>query len=54
MIQIQSSWLPLVDRNPHQFINIYECDDDDFQRATIRIHHDQGNPSGIVLPVLDR
>lgn len=52
MIQVQSSWFPLVDRNPHQFINIYEADASDFQKATIRIHHDQKNSSGIVLPVL--
>ncbi len=52
MIQVQSSWFPLVDRNPHQFINIYEADASDFQKATIRIYHDQKNSSGIVLPVL--
>lgn len=54
MIQIQSSWFPLVDRNPQQFINIYECDDSDFQKATIRIHHDRERSSGVVLPVLKR
>lgn len=52
MVQIQSSWFPLVDRNPQKFVNIYECDDSDFQKATIRIHHDATNSSNIVLPVL--
>jgi putative hydrolase, CocE/NonD family len=52
MVQIQSSWFPLVDRNPQKFVNIYECDDSDFQKATIRIHHDVTNSSNIILPVI--
>lgn len=52
MIQIQSSWFPLADRNPQQFIDIYHCEDSDFQKATIRVFHDATNSSGIVLPVL--
>ncbi len=52
LIQIQSSWFPLVDRNPQKFVNIYECNDSDFQKATIKIHHDSKYPSGILMPVL--
>jgi putative CocE/NonD family hydrolase len=52
MIQIQSSWFPLADRNPQKFVNIYECDDSDFQKAAIRVYHDGTNSSNIVLPVL--
>ncbi|MBO9203135.1 MULTISPECIES: CocE/NonD family hydrolase [Niastella] len=52
MIQIQSSWFPLVDRNPQKFVNIYECNDSDFQKAAIKIYHDGTNSSNIVLPVL--
>jgi uncharacterized protein len=52
MIQIQSSWFPLADRNPQKFVNIYECDDSDFQKAAIRIYHDGTNSSNIVLPIL--
>ena len=52
MIQIQSSWFPLVDRNPQKFVNIYECSDSDFQKATIRIHHDAINSSSVILPVV--
>jgi len=52
MIQIQSSWFPLADRNPQKFVNIYECKDSDFQKATIHIYHDAQNSSNIVLPVL--
>jgi uncharacterized protein len=52
MIQIQSSWFPLADRNPQKFVNIYECNDSDFQKAVIRIYHDGTNSSSIILPVL--
>lgn len=51
MIQVQSSWFPLVDRNPQQFVNIYEAKDEDFIKATHRIYRDAKYPSGIVLPV---
>jgi hypothetical protein len=52
MVQIQSSWFPLADRNPQKFLNIYTADDADFQKATIRILHDSENASGITLPLL--
>lgn len=52
MIQIQSSWFPLGDRNPQKFLNIYEANDSDFQKATIHIYHDAADASNIVLPVL--
>ncbi|MER3498672.1 MAG: X-Pro dipeptidyl-peptidase [Chitinophagaceae bacterium] len=52
MIQIQSSWFPLADRNPQKFVNIYEANESDFQKATIRIYHDANNPSNIVLPIM--
>ena len=54
MVQIQSSWFPLVDRNPQKFVNIYEAKESDFQKATIRIHHDSKNASNILLPVLQK
>lgn len=52
MVQIQSSWFPLVDRNPQQFIDIYHCDEKDFIKSDITIWHDGVNASNIVLPVL--
>ena len=52
MIQIQSSWFPLVDRNPQKFMRIPEANENDFQKATIRIYHDKKNASKIILPVL--
>ncbi len=52
MVQVQSSWFPLADRNPQQFMNIYEAKPGDFQKATIRIYHDGTNSSSINLPIL--
>ena len=52
MVQIQSSWFPLVDRNPQKFMDIYTADDSDFQKSDIRIYHDAEHPSKIILPVL--
>ncbi|MDQ2719985.1 MAG: CocE/NonD family hydrolase [Bacteroidota bacterium] len=52
MIQIQSSWFPLADRNPQKFMDIYKADDSDFQKSNIRIYHDATHESKIILPVV--
>lgn len=52
MIQIQSSWFPIADRNPQQFVDIYHCDEKDFVKSDIKVYHDKQNASSIVLPVL--
>lgn len=52
MIQIQSSWFPLADRNPQQFMNIYEADAKDFKKATIQIFHNATSASKIILPII--
>ncbi len=52
MVQVQSSWFPLVDRNPQKFINIFEAEEADFQKSSISVHHDAKNSSHIVLPVM--
>jgi uncharacterized protein len=52
MVQIQSSWFPLVDRNPQQFLKIPEANDSDFIKSTIKIYHNNDNSSKIVLPIL--
>lgn len=52
MIQVQNSWFPLVDRNPQKFVDIYNAEEKDFQKATHRIYHDKVNASGVILPVL--
>ena len=52
MIQIQSSWFPLVDRNPQTFVDIYRCENSDFQKSDIKIYHDYVNHSRIILSIL--
>ena len=52
MVQVQSSWFPLVDRNPQKFLRIPEANESDYQKATIRIYHDVTSRSNIILPVL--
>jgi hypothetical protein len=52
MLQVQSSWFPLADRNPQVFTDIYHCDDKDFVKSTIRLYHDSDHPSAVLLPVL--
>jgi predicted acyl esterase len=54
MVQIQSSWFPLADRNPQKFMDIYTANDNDFQKANIRIYHDADHVSKIILPVLQK
>ncbi len=49
MVQVQSSWFPLADRNPQEFVDIYQAKDSDFVKETINIYHDE---SKIILPVL--
>jgi len=52
MVQIQSSWFPLADRNPQKFMDIYTANDNDFQKANIHIYHDEEHQSKIILPIL--
>lgn len=52
MIQIQSTWFPLADRNPQKFVDIYKAEESDFQKANIRIYHSVSNQSKLIIPVL--
>jgi uncharacterized protein len=54
MVQIQSSWFPLVDRNPQKFVDIYSARREDFQKATHRIHRAPGAASFLKVQVMDR
>src|SRR5581483_1754879 len=55
MVQIQSTWFPLVARNPQKFMANYKLGTDaDFQKATDRVYHSAQYPSRIVLPILKR
>jgi hypothetical protein len=52
MIQVQSTWFPLADRNPQQFVDIYHCEDKDFIKSEIKLFHDATNASNLILPIL--
>jgi hypothetical protein len=52
MVQIQSSWFPLFDRNPQTFCNIPQAEEKDFRRATHRVFRTRQYPSGVILRVL--
>lgn len=49
MVQVQSSWFPLIDINPGKFMNIYDATDADFQRTVQRIHRSRSAPSAITV-----
>jgi len=52
MVQIQSSWFPLFDRNPQKYCDIYNADESDFQTVTNRIYHTEKYPSRIILKTI--
>jgi uncharacterized protein len=53
MVQVQSSWFPLIDRNPQKYVaNIFEATDADFQTARQRVFRSPQFPSHVRLPVL--
>lgn len=52
MLQVQSSWFPLVDRNPQRFVDPAKATDEDFVKATHALWRDAAHPSKVVLPVL--
>jgi hypothetical protein len=52
MVQVQSTWFPLYDRNPQKFVpNIYLARDSDYQKAEERIFRSRRYPSYITLPI---
>lgn len=52
MIQIQSTWFPIVDRNPQKFMKINEAKESDFQKAVHRVFHQNGAASRITVQTL--
>jgi uncharacterized protein len=52
MVQVQSSWFPLVDRNPQKFIDINRATEADFQKATQRVYRSGNNRSRLTVSVL--
>ena len=53
MVQVQSSWFPLYDRNPQTFVqNIFWAKPGDYKKATQRIYHSPDHASAIELPIV--
>lgn len=53
MVQVQSTWFPLIDRNPQKYVpSIYEAKASDFSSATQRVYSSREMPSHLVLPVM--
>lgn len=52
MVQVQSSWFPLVDRNPQTFVNIPTAKPEDFRKATHRIYRGANAASALTVQVL--
>jgi putative CocE/NonD family hydrolase len=53
MVQVQSSWFPLTDRNPQTFVpNIFEASPEDFVKATVRVYHTPTKLSRVDVHVL--
>jgi uncharacterized protein len=54
MVQVQSTWFPVIDRNPQRFVpNIFLAKESDFQRATQRVYRSSQHASSIALPVVE-
>jgi len=55
MVQVQSTWFPIIDRNPQTFVpNIFVAKATDFKSATHRIHRSAKAASNVTLPVVDK
>ncbi|MCC6821094.1 MAG: CocE/NonD family hydrolase [Verrucomicrobia subdivision 3 bacterium] len=52
MVHVQSSWFPLVDRNPQTFVNIATATPEDFRKATQRVYHTRTAASALTVSVL--
>ena len=54
MVQIQSSWFPLYDRNPQTYVpNIFHARAADYKKATVKVYHAGAQSSAIELPVVE-
>jgi putative CocE/NonD family hydrolase len=52
MVQVQSSWFPLIDRNPQAFVDVYTAREHDFKKATHRVYHTRELPSRVTVRVM--
>ncbi len=53
MVQVQSTWFPVIDRNPQKFVpNIWKATEADYQQATQRVYRSKSSPSAVEIPVV--
>jgi predicted acyl esterase len=52
MVQVQSSWFPLVDRNPQTYVDIYTAKESDFRKATQRVYRSKERASRLTVRVM--
>ena len=52
MVQVQSTWFPLIDRNPQTFVDIYTAKESDFRKATQRIFRSREMATRVTIPVI--
>jgi len=54
MVQVQSTWFPLIDRNPQTFVpNIFRAEESEFRAATHRVFRSAKHASGVTIPVVE-
>jgi predicted acyl esterase len=53
MVQVQSTWFPLYDRNPQTFVpNIFEAKESDYRKATEKVYRSKEHPSSVEVSVV--
>jgi uncharacterized protein len=53
MVQVQSTWFPVIDRNPQKFVeNIFKAKESDYQPATQRVFRSKRFASHVTIPVI--
>jgi putative CocE/NonD family hydrolase len=53
MVQVQSSWFPLMDRNPQVFLDIHKAREEDFKKATQRVYRSKDRPTSLAVSVIE-
>jgi predicted acyl esterase len=54
MVQVQSSWFPMFDRNPQTFVDVYHAKDSDYRKAQQKVFRSAARPSFVTLPVVEK
>jgi hypothetical protein len=52
MVQVQSTWFPMIDRNPGKFLDIYSAKESDYQKTTQRVYHSANHSSYLMVNVV--